>query len=77
MITKEKLKSLYEQELKDYEFYSNYNLDSKSIETIQDHLNQCYHQCGRISMIEDMIKDYYGYATREFDVRKKKGTLFE
>lgn len=72
------LKTLLEIEDNQLKYIKN-ELDCSKfhIDEIQELITGYHFTLGRISLVEDLIKEIYGYNEREFRVRQKKGTLFE
>lgn len=48
---------------------------SYSVEEAQERINMHFYQCGRDCVLEDILKWEQGLQEREFQIRKRKGTL--
>lgn len=72
-MTKKELKELYERE-NILPSLINYGSEVDIAETF---VHDWYYQLGRLSLVDDLIKKEFGYREREFQLRKKRGTLFE
>lgn len=72
-----KLKSMYKKEKDQEDWILACIKDNPSVQGIETLITDWYYQVGRISVVEDLIKQKFGYQEREFQIRKKNGTLFE